>query len=276
MVYSLSVRLFAVAKGETVTRCALWRCVCVVVLLGVPAAAWAQADEIQVYDGGLAKVKQFNLTLHNNFTPNGIKTPAFPGGVTPDKSLNGVPEWALGVTKWFEAGLYLPLYSYDKNMGFGYNGFKLRSLFAVPNADDRTFFYGANFEFSINAKRWDTTHFTSEVRPIIGWHLGRLDVIFNPILDTAYDGLANLDFAPSTRIAWNPSEKCAIAVEEYADFGPVSDFHSGSEQSHQIYGVIDYNFKSLSLEAGVGFGLTSASDKVTLKLILSYDFNKKD
>ena len=77
-----------------------------------------------------------------------------------DKSFNGVPEWALGVTPWFEAGLYLPLYSRDKVTGFGLDGFKLRALFAVPNADDRRFFYGANFEFSINAHRWDTTRFT--------------------------------------------------------------------------------------------------------------------
>ena len=29
-----------------------------------------------------------------------------------DKSLNGVPEFALGVTPWCEAGLYLPLYDW--------------------------------------------------------------------------------------------------------------------------------------------------------------------
>jgi hypothetical protein len=74
-----------------------------------------QGDEIQVYDGGLAPVGVFNLTVHNNFTPKGIKEPAFPGAVTADKSWNGVPEWALGVTRWFEAGLYLPLYTYDKD-----------------------------------------------------------------------------------------------------------------------------------------------------------------
>jgi len=90
----------------------------ILAVLIAPTVASAQGDEIQVYDGGLAKVKQFNLTLHNNFTPNGIKTPAFPGGVTPDGSWNGVPEWALGVTKWLEAGLYLPLYSYDYDQDF--------------------------------------------------------------------------------------------------------------------------------------------------------------
>src|SRR5262245_4812160 len=85
--------------------------------LALPARAYAQADEIQVYDGGLAPKGVFNLTWHNNFTPRGLKT-TFPGGVTADKSFNGVPEWALGVTDWFEAGLYMPLYTRDKNLGF--------------------------------------------------------------------------------------------------------------------------------------------------------------
>ena len=108
-----------------------------------------------MYDGGLAAKGKFNLTLHNNFTPSGQKTPAFPGGLATDNLLNGVPEWALGVTDWFEAGLYLPLYSRPTEHGATIDGFKLRALFAVPHADDRTFFYGANFEFSINAKHWD-------------------------------------------------------------------------------------------------------------------------
>ena len=88
-----------------------------VIALVAPSAARAQGDEIQVYDGGLAPVGVFNLTVHNNFTPNGVKVPAFPGAIISDKSLNGVPEWAYGVTNWFEAGLYLPLYSIDKDQG---------------------------------------------------------------------------------------------------------------------------------------------------------------
>src|ERR1700682_5068177 len=75
------------------------------VSLAVPELALAQTDEIQVYDGGLAAPGIFNLTLHNNFTPKGLTTPAFPGMVVADKSFNGVPELALGVTDWFEAGL---------------------------------------------------------------------------------------------------------------------------------------------------------------------------
>jgi hypothetical protein len=40
-----------------------------------------------------------------------------------------------------------------------------------------------------------------------------------------------------------------------------------------MYGVIDYSGEPFDIEAGVGFGLTSASDDITLKLILSRDLN---
>jgi hypothetical protein len=246
----------------------------VVMLLAIPSAAPAQTDEIQVYDGSLAAVGTLNLTVHSNFTPRGRSTPVFPGAVIADRSFNGVPEWALGITPWFEAGLYLPLYSRDKDAGWGLDGFKLRALFAVPKADDRTFFYGANFEFSVNAKWWDAKRFTSEVRPIIGWHLKPIDIILNPIVDTAYDGLRNLEFVPAARVAYNFKAGWAAALEEYDDFGPLHGFLPGSAQVHQLYGVVDRIWKTWDIEAGVGVGMTDGSDRLTLKLILSRDLSK--
>jgi hypothetical protein len=221
---------------------------------------------------------KFNLTWHNNFTPAGVTAPAFPGALIADKSLNGVPEWAYGVTDWFEAGLYLPLYSVgkqDPSRGAGamLDGFKLRLLFVAPHADDRRFFYGANFEFSDNTIHWDSTRFTSEVRLILGWHLHRVDIVVNPILDTAYDGLRNMDFAPAARVAYNWTKTWATALEEYDDFGPLRRFRPAQEQSHQLYGVVDHRTRFLDIEAGVGFGLTKGSDRLTLKLILSRDLN---
>jgi hypothetical protein len=235
--------------------------------------ASGQTDEIQVYDAEITAPGKFNLMLHNNFTPDGLKTPAFHGAIIADKSLNGVPEWAYGVTDWFEEGLYLPLYSISKNKGATLNGLKIRELFVVPHAGDRTFFYGVNFESSYNAKHWDQSRFTGEIRPIVGVHLHPVDIIVNPILDTAYNGFKNLDFAPATRVACNLSSNWALAAEEYADFGPLAHFHSTNKQSHQLWAVVDHITKFLNIEAGVGFGLTDASDKVTLKLMLSRDLN---
>jgi hypothetical protein len=42
--------------------------------------------------------------------------------------------------------------------------------------------------------------------------------------DTAYDGVKNLDFAPSIRVAHTLSDAWILAVEEYADYGRLRGF----------------------------------------------------
>lgn len=241
------------------------------VLALAPAFARAQTDEIQVYDAEIAPQGAVNLTLHNNFTPSGRLSAEEPGGIIPNHSWNGVPEWAYGVTRWFEAGLYLPLYSVTPNGSVLFNGFKLRTLFVEPDAADHTFVYGINFEYSYNEQHWDPQRYSSEIRPIIGWHLGRLDVIFNPILDNSFEGVGKLDFAPDTRLAWNISRSLAVAAEEYDDMGPLEHFYRRDRQSHELFSVFDFHRGSFAFEVGLGFGLTAASDHRIIKLILSYD-----
>jgi hypothetical protein len=147
--------------------------------LGLAGRAMAQTDEIQVYNAQIAAPGVINLTLHDNYTPEGQKTPAFPGAIVSNHDLNGVPEWAYGVTDWLEAGLYLPLYSVPGNGKAQLDGFKLRALFVEPNAARHKFFYGVNFEFSFNAKHWNADTYTQEIRPILGWRFGKADLILN-------------------------------------------------------------------------------------------------
>lgn len=235
--------------------------------------ALGQTDEIQVYDAEIAAPGKFNLMLHNNFTPTGETTPAFVNAIVPDKSLNGALEWAFGVTDWFETGLYLPVYSASQHLGMTLDALKLRELFVTPNAGQRTFFYGVNIELSYNADFWELSRFTSEIRPIIGWHWQPVDLIINPILETDYSGIGELDFSPAVRLAYNVSPRWSVAVEEYADVGPLRGFHSASDQSHQLYGVFNRKGNLFDIECGAGFGLTDTSDKMTLKLMLSRDLN---
>lgn len=251
----------------------------IIAALAVPAIGLAQTDEIQVYDAAIAARGKFNLMVHDNFTPDGRKTPDFPGAVISNHALVGVAEWAYGVTDWFEQGLYLPLYSHSTNLGGTYNGFKIRELFVKPHADERKFFYGVNFEFSVNQKQWDPRHYTSEVRPIMGWHLKPanlkpVDIIINPIVDTAYHGgLKSLDFAPAVRVAYNFTDKWAGSIEEYADYGEFRDIYSAHNQVQQIWAVANHSTKLINIETGIGFGVTAGSDRITVKLMLSRDLN---
>jgi len=244
-------------------------------LVIAPKTAFAQTDEIQVYDAEIEDQGKINLMVHSNFTPIGRKTADFPGGIIPNHSINGTAEWAYGVNSWFEQGLYMPVYSlYSDGRGATLNGFKIRELFVKPHAHEQTFFYGVNFEFSVNARYWEAKRISSEIRPIIGLHLHPVDVVFNPIVDTDYTGgFGNLEFVPATRIAYNVNDKWTGAIEEYADCGPLRHFLPGNQQFHEVWAVMDRSSKVLSIEAGVGFGVTAGADKITLKLMLSRDLN---
>ena len=66
-----------------------------------------------------------------------------------------------------------------------------------------------------------------------------------------------------------------MAVEEYDDYGPVHDFAPAGQQAHQIYYVVNKAIRGIDVEGGIGVGMNDASDRVTFKLILSKDLNKK-
>lgn len=242
-----------------------------------PWIASAQTDEIQVYDGEVAEPGIVNLMIHNNFTPIGRKTSDFPGAIIANNSFQSTAEFAFGVTPWFEQGLYLPVATpYSTNQGTTFNGFKIRELFARPHAADHTFFYGVNFEFSVNRSYWESRTITSEIRPIVGLHLKPWDIIFNPILDTDYTGgIKGLQFNPATRVAYNINDRWAVAAEEYDGFGTLRNFDPIGQQFHEVWAVFDHNNKVVNIEAGVGVGYTAGADRLTFKLMLSRDLNSK-
>jgi hypothetical protein len=173
-----------------------------------------------------------------------------------------------------------PVTRYDARFGprwtgsgrFLIDGAKLRAEFVVPHAQNRSFFYGVNFEFSYNARYWEPTRYSAEIRPIIGGRVGPVDLIINPILDTSFQGPGSLDFAPAARVAYNFSETWAAALEHYASYGRLSHFDPLNRQQQTLFAVLDYKSDSVSVEFGIGHGFMAASDALVLKMILSRDF----
>jgi hypothetical protein len=236
------------------------------------SAAFAVTDEIQVYTGDIEPVGVFGLTWHNNYTPSGLLAPEYPGALVDNHAYSSVLEWAYGVTDWFEAGLYLPLFADTPAQGWTYNGFKLRALFVQPDNANKDFYYGMNFEFSWNEPQWEQRRNTGEIRPIVGWRFGDgFSFTFNPIVDNSYIGFSRLEFVPSTRLDYAIDKTWTVAAEEYDDFGSLRKFLPGSQQFHQLWGVVDYIGDPISIETGMGFGLTPGTDSLAVKLMFMTD-----
>ena len=62
-----------------------------------------------------------------------------------------------------------------------------------------------------------------------------------------------------------------LGVEYYGGLGPIKAFDARADQSHQLFGVVNLGFaEDWEFNAGVGFGLTDASEKRMVKLILGH------
>jgi hypothetical protein len=235
--------------------------------------AHSVTDEVQVYNAEIAKVGQWTLQFHFNYAIKGLNEPDFDGGIIPNHALNGTPELAYGITEWWEIGFYAP-YAVDQAGEFSSNAGKIRSLFVTPNAAKREFFYGTNFEVSYATPRFSETRWNMEIRPIIGWRKNNIEFIINPIVDIGFGMNGDVTFAPAARLARNFGENFALGIEYYTGLGPLQSFLPFNDQQHNIYAVTDFKIGRWDVNAGVGYGLTSASDRWMAKMIIGTDLNE--
>jgi hypothetical protein len=200
----------------------------------------------------------------------GVTTPPFPGGLVSNHSINGTPEFAYGVTDWWEVGLYLPFAIRDQQ--FLSDSFKVRTLFVSPHAEQRSFFYGVNFELSNSTPEFSQTRFGLEIRPIIGIRNADYEFIVNPIVDVGFGKYGQADFAPAARVARNLGHDLFVGLEYYADFGEIGRFAKLADQQHTLFAVTDFKLGIFDVNFGVGYGLTLASDRFVIKTIWGYAF----
>jgi hypothetical protein len=225
------------------------------IVAGRPAAA---TDEIQVYNAGIAAPGQLTIQQHLNYVSLGIKQAPFQGGLISNNSINGTPEFAYGMTDWWELGLYLPFAIKDQQ--FLSDSFKLRTLFVVPHADQQNLFYGVNFEFSNTTPRFSQARFGLEIRPIIGIRNTDYEFIVNPIVDVGFGKYGEADFAPALRVARNLGHDLFVGLDKLPD------------QQHTLFAVTDFKAGVFDIDFGLGYGLTPGSDRWVVKTIIGYAF----
>jgi hypothetical protein len=237
-----------------------------------PALAADQVhDEIQVYNAEIAEVGQWTYQQHLNYAAVGQTQPEVPGGFSSNRSLQGTPEFAYGITDWWEAGFYLPFAVTGSDQLLS-DGAKIRSLFVVPDAAKRSFFYGVNFELGYEMPRFSSNPWGLEIRPIVGVRNAQWEFIVNPIVDVSFGAGGEADFAPALRLARNLGNDWYVGLEYYGDFGKIGDFLPLQQQSQQLFAVSDFKAGVVDVELGVGYGFTGGSDRVVAKAIIGYAF----
>jgi hypothetical protein len=237
-----------------------------------PALAADQVhDEIQVYNAEIAAVGQWTYQQHLNYAPVGQTQPEVPGGFSSNRSLQSTPEFAYGITDWWEAGVYLPFAVTGSGQLLS-DGAKIRSLFVVPDAAKRSFFYGINFELGYEMPRFASNPWGLEIRPIVGVRNPQWEFIVNPIVDLSFGAGGEADFAPALRLARNLGNDWYVGLEYYGDFGKIGDFLPLQQQSQQLFAVTDFKAGVVDVELGVGYGFTPGSDRLVAKAIIGYAF----
>jgi hypothetical protein len=243
------------------------------ILLAASTISARAVDEIQVYNAEIAKVGQWTFQLHSNYAFIGRKEPDFLGGLIPHHALQGTGEWAYGITEWWEMGFYTP-YAVDRNFTPYSNAARIRQLFVIPNAAEREFFYGVNFEISYAMPQFSDAQWNLEIRPIVGWRKGDYEFIINPIVDMGFGQNGDSIFAPAARFARNLGENLAVGLEYYTDLGPLRNSPLFNEQQHNLYAVVDFKIGRFDVDLGVGYGLTPGSDRLMAKMIIGTELTE--
>jgi hypothetical protein len=238
--------------------------VCYFFVLATNANA-ASADEIQVYDDAINEVGELNVDVHMNYVISGIKESGYPKEIPAHHNLRITPEFAYGMTKTLEAGLYLP--AIRSGAGDWYlEGVKLRLKYLAEHADIGAY-WGINFELGKVSHRTSEENWNLEARPIIGYKTGAWSFTINPILGFAVSGSDHTPtFEPAIKVGHKLTDKTWINIENYSDFGAVDAMRSHAQET---YITADTDVFGHDLNIGIGHGWTNEANDWTLKAIFN-------
>lgn len=242
-------------------------------LLSAPPAG-AAPEEIQVYLDDLVGPGNFGTDLHNNYVISGSSTPDYPGAEAPEHVYRLTPEFYYGLSDALELGFYA-LTTRQPGRDPTFDGPKLRIKYIAPHDAQRGAFWGANFEIGDTSLRVSPQPWGEELKGIYGYRWKRWLFAVNANLDwTAqriFGGPLTLDV--DSKVAYTLDAGYQLGFESYNELGAASRPGRLGEDSEMLYAVLDTDLsKRLDLNAGLGHGLTSVSDRWVLKFILGIHF----
>ena len=230
--------------------------------------------EIQVYGAETVENGHTMLELHSNFTFNGSKDAA-DGTLPTNHVFHETIEITHGWTPWFETGFYF-FNTLGNDGRSAYVGSHIRPRVAAPDAWHWPVGASLSVEFGYQKAAYATSTCSLEIRPIIDKTWGKLYVAFNPTIDKSFagtDGNYAYVFSPNVKAGYDISKVVNVGFEYYGSMGPFFNYDPWQQQQQQLFAVTDLNFsKNWEFNAGMGYGLTQATDRAIFKVILGRRF----
>jgi len=242
------------------------------ILSALTSPAFAAPEEIEVYTDDMREVGKWGVDVHNSYVFSGRRTPAYPGEQPPGKVYRLTPEFTYGWTKQLELGLYV-LTSRNAQGDFHADGRKVRIRYIAPHNEEAGWFWGGNFEVGSTSRRVSETRWTAELKGILGYRQGPWLLAVNPNFDWSIShgggpAEADVDF----KVSYDIGNKTSVGIESYNELGAAKHLSLSSGNGRILYAVVDKEFGKFDLNAGIGRGLTAASDRWVLKFIVGTTF----
>ena len=245
------------------------------VAIGAAPAAGQNNFEIQVYGSETTPPGSTMVELHSNTAIEGT-THTTDGVVRTQGAFHETLEITQGFTSWFETGFYT-FTSIQPDSTWEWVGNHIRPRVRAPESWHLPVGLSLSAEIGYQRSEFSPDTWTLEIRPIIDKQWGPWYASINPALDVAIKGPdsgSSPGFSPAAKLAYAVTPSVAVGLEYYGSLGPITHIDSPHDQQHQIFTVVDLDLgPKWELNFGLGAGLTSATDRLIVKLILGYRFD---
>lgn len=226
--------------------------------------------EIQVYGSDTVARGATMFELHSNYTARGIRESV--DRVLPSNhAIHETLEITHGFNDWFETGFYV-FTSEGQGLAPQYVGSHIRPRVRVPDSWQWPVGVSLSTEAGYVRRAYSADTWSWELRPIVDKQIGPWYLAANPALEKSLHGAnaaRGFEFAPAAAVKYEVNKTLTAGLEYYGGLGPLSRFDPVRDQQQQLFPSIDLDLgPEWEFNAGIGFGLTKATDRLLVKVIL--------
>ena len=234
------------------------------VLFWLPLLAGAAPNEIKVFTDEIAAYGEHTVEIHANKASRA--GPLAENRATP---LQVMPEYSYGIWRNWEISAQLPVAVQQDQLRT--NGYRAELQYVASHDEDRGWYRGVNIEFANLARNGEQRLWNVEIMPIIGLRVERWHIVANPGISRPLSGSARkINFEPAAKLAYRAFGENYFGVEYYLEAGPIQHWLPNNQRSQVLYLAWDGKIGKSDISAGLGRGLSGASDRWVLKSVFEF------